>query len=209
MVHILKTDSEGKYCIELEDNVSCSILGKKLSYEDNCLGFTSSETNLRPDDLVLNPYVVNKTYKVDTIYYDLDKYLVREADQPALDELAKTMREHPITIELGSHTDCRGSDEYNIELSQKRAESVIRYLVLQGIDASRMTAKGYGESMPLNNCTDGVKCTEEEYQANRRTEFKVTGVVSESSQRNLDEYVEGQVIPKERFGFGFFNACSK
>jgi hypothetical protein len=72
-----------------------------------------------------------------------------------------------------------------------------------------MTAKGYGESMPLNNCTDGVKCTEEEYQVNRRTEFKITGVISESSQRALDSYIEGQVIPKEQLGIGFFEACSR
>lgn len=209
MVHILKTDSEGEYCIELEDNVSCSILGKKLSYEDNCLGFTSSETNLRPDDLVLTPYEVNKTYEVDTIYYDLDKYLVREDGQPALDELAKTMKEHPITIELGSHTDCRGSVDYNTELSQKRAESVIRYLILQGVDPSRMSAKGYGESMPLNHCKDGVECTEEEYQLNRRTEFKITGVISDNSHRNLEEYVDGQVIPMENFRYGFFDACGR
>jgi len=209
MVHILKTDSEGKYCIELEDNVSCSILGKKLSYEDNCLGFTSSEINLRPDDLVLNPYKVDKTYEVGDIYYDLDKYQVRKEEQPALDELAKTMKLQPITIELGSHTDCRGSEEYNIELSQKRAESVIRYLILQGIDPSRMTAKGYGETMPVNDCKDGVTCTEEEHQSNRRTEFKVTGVISEQGDYSLSRYFEGDVIPMERFELGFFDVCGK
>jgi len=209
MVHVLKTDSEGKYCIEVENDVSFRILGKKQSFEDNCIGFTSSETNLRPDDLVLNPYKVDNTYEVDIIYYDLDKYQVRQDAEPALDELAKIMKVHPITIELGSYTDCRGSEEYNIELSQKRAESVIRYLILQGIDPGRLAAKGYGESMPVNECTDGVQCTEEEHQVNRRTEFKVTGEITGRGDHSLSRYFEGDVIPLERFEIGFFEVCGK
>ena len=136
-------------------------------------------------------------------------YQVRDDEQPALDELAKLMKLQPITIELGSHTDCRGSKEYNIELSQKRAESVIRYLILQGVDPSKMSAKGYGESMPVNTCEDGVNCTEEEHQANRRTEFKVTGVIAEGGYNSLGRYYEGDVIPIERFELDFFGACDK
>lgn len=209
MVRILKTDSEGKYCTKIEENTSYSILGKKVSFKDNCLLFRYSGVIVNPDDLVLTPYEIDGTYEVDNIYYDLDKYQVRTDAQDALDELATIMKEHPITIELGSYTDCRGSDEYNIELSQKRAESVIRYLILQGVDPSRMTAKGYGESQPVNECTDGVACTEEEHQMNRRTEFKVTGLISAGSRSNLDNYIEGDVFPKERFGSGFFVVCDK
>lgn len=210
MVRILITDGEGRYCTEVEEDASYTILGKKVSFEDNCMLFEFSESMLNPDDLVLTPYEIDNTYEVDEIYYDLDKYQIRKDEQPALDELAKIMRENPITIELGSYTDCRGSDEYNIELSQKRAESVIRYLILQGIDPIRMSAKGYGESMPVNHCTDGVECTEEEHQANRRTEFKVTGVFAgRAGYGSPWKYYVGDVIPMERFEIGFFDACGR
>jgi outer membrane protein OmpA-like peptidoglycan-associated protein len=88
------------------------------------------------------------------------------------------MKEYPVIVEIGSHTDCRGSDGYNEVLSRKRAESVVRYLAGQGIDPSRLTAKGYGKSQLINrcNCSQGVQCSEAEYQENRRTEFKITGV---------------------------------
>jgi len=76
-------------------------------------------------------------------------------------------------VELGSHTDSRGSKQYNQELSQKRADAVVEYLVNKGIDPERLIAKGYGESQPVNHCVDGVECTEEEYQRNRRTTFKI------------------------------------
>jgi outer membrane protein OmpA-like peptidoglycan-associated protein len=81
-----------------------------------------------------------------------------------------------INIELGSHTDSRGATDYNQVLSQKRAESAVDYIVSRGINAGRITAKGYGKTMPINQCVDGVTCTEEEYQLNRRTEFKVTSI---------------------------------
>jgi flagellar motor protein MotB len=118
------------------------------------------------------------------------------------------MQEHPITIELSSHTDCRASDEYNIDLSQKRAESAVRYLVLNGISSARMTARGYGETMLVNECADGVECTEEEHQMNRRTEFKVTSVGKYGSGWSIEEtYREGDIIPLSKFDRNFFNPC--
>ena len=76
-------------------------------------------------------------------------------------------------IGFGSKTHRRGSVDYNPDLSQKRAESVVNYLISKGISKSRLVAKGYGESKPINKCIDGVICTEEEYQQNRRTTFKI------------------------------------
>jgi outer membrane protein OmpA-like peptidoglycan-associated protein len=84
-----------------------------------------------------------------------------------------------IKIEVMSHTDSRGTDDYNMKLSQKRAEAAVKYLIKKGIDKTRMTAQGYGESKLTNQCTDGVACSEAEHQANRRTEFKVTGFVND------------------------------
>jgi outer membrane protein OmpA-like peptidoglycan-associated protein len=77
---------------------------------------------------------------------------------------------------LSSHTDCRGTDTYNQDLSFRRAKSAKNYLVSKGIKASRIKIMGYGETKPVNKCVDGVSCTDEEYQANRRTEFKVIEV---------------------------------
>ena len=84
------------------------------------------------------------------------------------------MQKYPgMEVELRSHTDCRGSDTYNQWLSQKRAESAVAYIIKHGIESNRITARGYGESMPVNKCVNGVQCTEEEHQMNRRTEFVV------------------------------------
>jgi outer membrane protein OmpA-like peptidoglycan-associated protein len=86
------------------------------------------------------------------------------------------MKDNPgVKIELGSHCDSRGSYAYNDALSQRRSNSAVAYIISKGISADRITAKGYGERQLLNKCSDGVPCTEEEHQWNRRTEFKVTG----------------------------------
>jgi outer membrane protein OmpA-like peptidoglycan-associated protein len=78
-------------------------------------------------------------------------------------------------VEIASHTDARAPSDYNMRLSQKRAQSVVEWLTSHGIQRSRLKPKGYGESVPKNKCTDDVKCTEYEHQRNRRTEFRVIG----------------------------------
>jgi len=120
---------------------------------------------------------VNKPYRLENIFYDFDKWNIRDDAKPPLDQLVALMKEYPVTIELGSHTDCRGSESYNLVLSQKRAESAVQYIISKGIDPGRITAKGYGKSQPATkcNCTSGVECTEAEHQFNRRTEFRITG----------------------------------
>lgn len=148
-------------------------------------------------------------YEIANIYYDFNKYYIRPDAAEELDKLVQVMKENPVTIELGSHTDCRGSDEYNLDLSQKRAESAVRYIILQGIDASRITARGYGESRLVNHCADGVYCTPEEHQANRRTEFKVTGFNSSDTRNtfDMDKFIDGESIPVYMFDRDFFINC--
>ena len=80
-----------------------------------------------------------------------------------------------IIVEIGSHTDSRGSYSYNNRLSQRRAESVVRWLVEQGIERDRLVARGYGEKMNINDCANNIPCSEREHQLNRRTEFRVIG----------------------------------
>jgi hypothetical protein len=111
---------------------------------------------------------------------------------------------------LGSHTDSRATAEYNIELSQKRAESVVRYLILSGINPARLTAKGYGESKLVNKCADGIPCTEAEHQANRRTEFKITAINAEDNGKNHFDpnvFKAGDKVPVQLLSAGFFDGC--
>ncbi|WP_235297345.1 OmpA family protein [Portibacter marinus] len=124
--------------------------------------------------LALTPLKLGSVYELENVYYDLDESHLRPRGKDELDELAKIMkRNKSIKIELSSHTDSRASNEYNLELSQRRAESCYEYLVSQGISADRIIPKGYGETRLLNECSDGVECTEEQHQRNRRTEIEV------------------------------------
>ena len=112
--------------------------------------------------------------KVENIYYDLNKSFIRPDAGYELDKLVMIMKENRgLKIEISSHTDSRGRASYNQNLSQRRAESAVIYMAEKGIDRSRLVAKGYGEARVANKCADGVPCTEEEHQFNRRTEFEV------------------------------------
>ncbi len=110
------------------------------------------------------------------LYYDYDRAEMRPESKPELEKLVKTLQENPdLQVEISSHTDSRGSDEYNLDLSQRRADAVVNWLVQHGIARERLTGRGYGETKPVNQCVNGVHCTEEEYQLNRRTEFRIIG----------------------------------
>ncbi|WP_372751627.1 OmpA family protein [Labilibaculum sp.] len=111
---------------------------------------------------------------LENIYYDLDKSNIRKDAAEELDKLALLMIEYPdLKIELSSHTDSRASDAYNMALSERRAKAAVEYIVSKGISSDRLKAKGYGETKLINHCTNGVKCSKAEHQANRRTEVKV------------------------------------
>lgn len=111
---------------------------------------------------------------IENIYYDYGDYHILPAAEVTLEKVVKVMTLDPsITIEINSFTDSRAAADYNLRLSQKRAQEVYNYLVKRGIDKSRLKAVGFGESHLLNKCSDGVECTEEEHAKNRRTEFKI------------------------------------
>lgn len=110
------------------------------------------------------------------LYYDFNQASVSGESRPELEKLLRTLQENPdFQVEISAHTDARGSDEYNLDLSQRRADWVVSWLVGHGIAQERLTGRGYGETQLVNRCDDGVECTEEEHQLNRRTEFRVTG----------------------------------
>jgi peptidoglycan-associated lipoprotein len=118
----------------------------------------------------LDKLELNKTFVLENIYYDLNKYNIRPDAAIELDKLVQILKDNPtVNIELSSHTDARATDAYNMTLSQNRAESAVNYLISKGIDADRMTARGYGERQLI---VPDAK-TEEEHQRNRRTEFTI------------------------------------
>ena len=154
--------------------------------------FTASQTFTtqgiaKSDTLEVNIYLKklekNKAYRLNNIYYDFDKSDLRPESKATLDTLYNILIENPlIIIELSSHTDTRGSDAYNLNLSQKRAESCVNYLINErGISKDRITAKGYGETKTLDDCSKYTDCPQDQsgdcacHQLNRRTEFKVIG----------------------------------
>ena len=175
----LYTGSDGGYKIPLSPNTSYTIIASKEKYstatgDATTVGLKKSETIRR--DFVLENFlpVANKEFVIDNIYYDLDKYNIRPDAAEELDKIVQLMKEYPnMVIELGSHTDSRASDQYNITLSENRAKSAVAYLVKRGISKDRMYWKGYGETKLVNGCSNDVKCTEAEHQKNRRTTFKV------------------------------------
>ncbi|WP_177733761.1 OmpA family protein [Flavobacterium inviolabile] len=113
-----------------------------------------------------------KTFGIRIIYFDLDKWNIRRDAAVDLAKIVEVMKENPkMRIDVRSHTDSRQTHEYNERLSDRRARSTIAWMVKQGIEASRLTGKGYGETQLLNKCADGISCSEEEHQLNRRSEF--------------------------------------
>lgn len=173
---VSKTD--GRFFFELEEASDYSVLGFKTGFYADSASLTTRgivKSDTLSVSLYLNPlFEKGKILALDNIHYDFDKDNIRADAAKILDELVRTMRDNPtLKIELGSHTDSRGADVYNLDLSQRRARSVVNYLVSRGIARDRMVAKGYGESKLLNKCSNGVKCSAAEHQANRRTEFTI------------------------------------
>lgn len=173
------TGTDGRYTFELDEGCDYTLVTNKPTYGTSTSKIKKLPKKSKPK-LVANDvrlFSVGDVVTLDNIYYDLDKFNIRADASRELDKLVATLRRYPsLVIEVRSHTDSRGDAGYNRELSSKRARSVANYLISKGISSKRISSRGLGESMPLNSCTDGVICTEEEHQRNRRTEFKVIGV---------------------------------
>lgn len=173
------TNDKGEFTGEIPLNAIQQLLVTKASY------FASTPINissigLQKDSLLeLNIYLdpipaPEVDFTLQGILYDLDKYDLRPESKVILDSLAVILKNNPsITIEIGSHTDSRAPADYNLELSKKRAQSCVNYLLAKGIAKDRLVAVGYGETKLVNDCADDVDCTEEQHQQNRRTTFRV------------------------------------
>lgn len=122
----------------------------------------------------LPTYKVGQVIELDNVYYDFNKATIRGDASDELDRVVSILNQYPsMEIQLLSHTDSRGDLIYNENLSQRRAESAVGYIVSRGIDRNRLTGKGYGEWLLKNDCKDGVNCNDAQHQENRRTEIKI------------------------------------
>ena len=191
------TDDNGEFEFIVYTDEEYLLIGEKENYfstrgDFSTIGKELDKTKLKEfitnvefeKNLILDRIIVNKSIVLDNIYYDLDKADIREDAAIELDKLVVILEDNPnISIELSSHTDDRSSVEYNQDLSQRRAESAVSYILSKGIDRGRISAKGYGESQLL---ILNAK-TEDEHQINRRTEFKVTSYEFIDSSNSEDE----------------------
>ncbi|HEX5111842.1 MAG TPA: OmpA family protein, partial [Saprospiraceae bacterium] len=180
----LHTDENGltRYC--LPEHCAVKALISREGYAPHTFTFTPNEEDelwsvyLKSGDQLTAPpapIASGTVIVLDNIYYDFNKSEIRKSDAGELVGLAKILKQYPdLKIELTSHTDTRGTADYNMELSRRRSESSKAYLVSLGIDSKRIETKAAGESQPRNKCVDDVPCTEEEHQYNRRTEVRIT-----------------------------------
>jgi len=174
-------DSFAAFTFNLDCESSYTVTGMKDTYEPDTKSVTTEEDNdvalnlelnLNPSEFVSlrGQLMIN----INPIYFDLDKADIRPDAAIELEKVIRIMQKYPeLKVDLGSHTDSRANNDYNIDLSQRRATSSRDWIIKRGIDGSRITAKGFGETQLVNGCADGVKCTEAEHQVNRRTEFVI------------------------------------
>lgn len=176
---ILTSGSDGNYKIALEPKKKYLVRSFKEGYftvTSPILISSKGETKkeMLTADFILDKIEIEKPMVLDNIYYDLGKWNLKPDAEKELDKFIGFLNQNPkINVEISSHTDSRANDQFNLNLSEKRAKSVVDYLISKGIDPTRLASKGYGETKLVNPCGNGVKCTEEEHQQNRRTEFKV------------------------------------
>jgi outer membrane protein OmpA-like peptidoglycan-associated protein len=177
----VNTDEEGRLSLVLVDDQAYQFRAEREEYLAAEGRFSSRNLPKDPDapnqryelELELDKIFRNQEVVLKNIYYDLDKYFIRDDAKPTLKNLTELLKRNPeIRIELGSHTDCQGRAGYNQQLSQDRAQAAVDYLVQQGIDQARVEAKGYGKEQLIEECIC-ERCTPEQHQRNRRTSFRI------------------------------------
>jgi outer membrane protein OmpA-like peptidoglycan-associated protein len=175
------SDRNGFFYSEIPIDRIMKVIGSKITYlnaskelETRNLSFKKGENAVTLNvELVMEKIYTDKEINLANIYYDYDKWNIKDEAKPTLNHLITILNDNPqINIQLSSHTDCRGTQAYNEELSQKRAQSVVDYLISKSISPSRLFAKGYGASLLVDLC-DCNDCSEAQHQINRRTTFKI------------------------------------
>lgn len=175
------TDEDGAYTLEVvcKENYYLRVIQK--DYQTKEVSVTTFKTTGKTQqDIALSKKIkavttgddLAKVFGIEIIHFDLNKSNIKPVAEQDLAKIIAVMNEYPgMKVEIRSHTDSRAGAVYNQKLSEKRAQATMKYMINNGIDRSRLTAKGYGESQVINGCRNGVSCTEEQHQANRRSEF--------------------------------------
>ena len=173
----VESDENGAYEFEVDCNKKYTVVGNKQDYKDDQKEVETDNENEKVNeaDLYLESLIKGNQIVINPIFFDFDKWNIRTDAQYELENVIDVMRARPtMVIKIESHTDSRGSDKYNIKLSDRRAKSTRDYIISRGIDANRLeSAIGYGETKLLNDCSNGVKCSKEEHQLNRRSYFYI------------------------------------
>lgn len=197
---IVYADRNGRFRLIMKPNTLYEINARHKGYLTYTDQISTSMKEFRGDTVIplkMERIPFNKPILLENIHYDFDKWTIRYDAYDDLIMVANLMQKNPtLIVELGSHTDCRGSDVYNEKLAQKRANSARYFIIDLGIAPERIVGKGYGESQLSNSCDDGVPCSEAQHFANRRTEFKIIGEVEgvDMEQSTL-ETKEGGTAP--------------
>jgi outer membrane protein OmpA-like peptidoglycan-associated protein len=205
------TGDDGKFLFRVYENEDYTLVGETDGYLVKRQDYTTRGKSVDPSTLkemitnitldtilVLDKIEINKIFVLENIYFDFDKYDIRPDAARELDKLVQLLIDNPeIKIEMGSHTDSVGSLVYNYELSKNRAESTVKYLISKGIAPDRLTAKGYGEEVPIarNTNPDGTDNPEGRAR-NRRTEFKILEVGVMPKPLSEDEFDEDKYFRK-------------
>lgn len=170
------SDAQGRYFMNALKDSKYALTGTKEGYltQKAIAAIPETAGDTVQVALLFDKNEVDKVIVLENIYYDLDKWDIRPDAAAELDKLVTVLQSNPeLKIEMSAHTDSRETQKYNLLLSERRANAAVDYLVAKGINRNRLTAKGYGKTRLVNGCGDGVECSEEEHQQNRRTEFKI------------------------------------
>ena len=174
------TDSDGNYILMLDCSKGNFVRASRDGYVPAEEYLPISDGKPRVVDFYLERDLVTggfgddlaKLLQLSTIYFDLNKFNIRPDAEIEIQKVIVAMEKYPsLKIKVNSHTDSRGVDAYNLWLSQKRAQSTVDYMISKGISADRLQGEGYGETRLVNDCVNGVQCSEEQHQLNRRSEF--------------------------------------
>jgi len=179
-------DASGLYTFDVECGKKYYVRAEKPEYTTRELSITIEKTSGKTSlPIALEKATckvtvgddLGKCFGIKMIYFDLDKSNIRTEAALDLEKILVVLNDYPtMKLDIRSHTDSRASNQYNEALSDRRAKSTVQWLVKNGIASNRLTGKGYGETELVNKCSDGVPCTEEEHQANRRSEFIITAL---------------------------------
>ena len=185
-LQVAQTDAQGRYSFAVDCGKTYYVRAEKEDYQTKegsvrSKSFSSSKDYSMELERRIKPITVGtdlaKTLDIPMIYFDLDKSYIRKDASYELAKVLTVMQQYPaMKIEVRSHTDSRQTAAYNEKLSDRRAKATVAWLVKNGINSARLIGKGYGESQLVNPCSDGVKCSEEEHQANRRSEFIIVSM---------------------------------